>query len=508
MSGRGRQIVLTLLLGTLPAGLLVLTLWAYDILVERMRVGLHDARSHTLRTLQFPSGASTNSNASASANLNANSTATAAATATATPATATATVTTTTTATTTAIAMATATATATTMGMLTASEGREASCAISGGDVGKTPFIHEPFRVNASSSGYPTAFLPDAVASLTVLSGEWPAFLDVQTLRGFSSSLGSSAENGVSIDGKGLEPSFLWIIPVAGGSRIAVQSRRQFYGRLESLRALIWIGGLLLVGGAFVMIVMVSRKLSDVFSEMEAKNIELERANRHLEDLGTLKSNFLALVSHELRTPLARLSGQVNLIRPSMEMLPGDLRGRFEQMALDVEELNRMTKNVLDLTRLQSEDLAARIGLAQIGPLIRGCVERIRSFAESRGIVVTIDLPEAPPVAHDAYLLERILDNLLINAVKYSPESGWINVALAEGTTTLDVRVESSGPVVITADRDRIFEKFYRVEGGADVPGTGLGLYLVRQFMLMMKGRAWVEPIPGGNRFAVTLTLS
>ncbi|MBF0499484.1 MAG: hypothetical protein HQM09_05100 [Candidatus Riflebacteria bacterium] len=467
MNGRGRQIVLTLLLGALPAGILILTLWAYDILVEHMRVSLHDARSHSLRMLPIPGVIQATE------------------------------------------AIIQGSATGSTSTATTAFNSRMAAVFVASAVVGSGNVVASETRESSGAvpRGYPTAFLPDGDSPLVVLNGDWPVSLDAEALRSFRVSLGSSTEIGVPIEGKGLEPSFLWIVPIGSGSRVAVQSRRQFYGRLESLRVIIWIGGLLLIGASFVLIVMVSRKLSDVFFEMEAKNRELERANRHLEDLGTLKSNFLALVSHELRTPLARLSGQVNLIRPDVNALPPDLKGRFELMVLDVEELNRMTKNVLDLTRLQSEDLAARMCLAQIGPLVGACVKRIMSFAVLRDITVECELPETPPVCHDAYLLERILDNLLINAVKYSPESGWINISLQEGDSTVEVRVESSGPVIITADRDRIFEKFYRVEGGADIPGTGLGLYLVRQFILMMNGRAWVEPLKNGNRFAITLPL-
>lgn len=416
MNGRGRQIVLTLLLGVLPAVILVLTFWLYDLLDERMRVDLHTNRSHLLRlsAVEIASG---------------------------------------------------------------------------------------------SARNYPVGFLADNAATITSLIGDWPGWLDAAAIRGFNASLGSATEHGVPIEGKGLEPSFLWIIPVGSGSRVAVQSRRQFYGRRESLRGLIWTGGLLLVGVGFALFVMVGRKLSDVFAETEAKNLELERANRHLEELGTLKSNFLALVSHELRTPLARMAGQMELLKPLVEALPPEVGRRLQEIAVDVEELNRMTKNVLDLTRLQSEDLAARMTLGQIGPLVMGRVERIRSMATVRGLELTVETPDAPPVNHDTYLLERILDNLLINAVKYSPDGGWLRVRLVEKEHVLEIQVENHGPVIAALDREKVFEKFHRLEGGPDVPGTGLGLYLVRQFILMMGGRAWVEPVDGGNRFVVTLPL-
>jgi len=359
----------------------------------------------------------------------------------------------------------------------------------------------------ASVKPYSLAFLRSGSTEIKVLSGEWPKYFDFDSVQGFRSSLGSTTEMGVEVSREASGPAILWIVPVEGGLRLAFQSRRAFYARLESFRVLVWMVGLLFAGGAFLLFVSVSGKLSEVFSEMETKNLELERANRHLEELGSLKSNFLALVSHELRTPLARLIGQINVLRQDAENLPEKVKKRFEDMAVEIEELGRMTKNALDLTRLQSEDLAARSELAQVSPIVKGCIEKLRSAASLRGLEISIDIPETPPVSHDPYLLERILDNLLVNAVKYASEKGRIDVRLVEKESFVQIQVDSSGVIIPETDRDKIFEKFYRLERESDVPGTGLGLYLVRQFILMMGGRAWVEPLTDGNRFIITLPL-
>ncbi|HEY9071879.1 MAG TPA: ATP-binding protein [Candidatus Ozemobacteraceae bacterium] len=355
---------------------------------------------------------------------------------------------------------------------------------------------------------YACSILATGGEELRPVAGTWPASLDAVTLLNLRSSYASETEHGVEIGIASPGPGILWMIPTDQGYRVAYQTRRSFYARLESWRALIWTGGLLFAGVTFVLFVLVARKLADVFNEMEIKNQELERANRNLEELGTLKSTFLALVSHELRTPLARLTGQLNLIRQSADRLPDELRRRFDEMSVEIAELGRMTKNALDLTRLQSEDLAARIELGQISPVVVMTCERARTMAEARGLSIETELPETPPVSHDPYLLERILDNLLVNAVKYAAPASAIRLRVVEETAAIRIEIDSCGPVIPPGDRERIFEKFYRGEGGIDVPGSGLGLYLVRQFVLMMGGRAWVEPLADGNRFAITLPLS
>ncbi len=352
---------------------------------------------------------------------------------------------------------------------------------------------------------YTCIFLPSDLATFTPLTGDWPDTFTITEIRRLRETLGSGTEMGIELDLPEVGPVFFWLVPVEGGYRAAIQSRISFRSRVESFRALIWIGALLLAGLAFFVYVLLARKLSDVFAEMEAKNLELERANRHLEELGKLKSNFLALVSHELRTPLARMAGHIQLIRAQDDKISPELRRRFEEMSLDIEELSRMTKNVLDLTRLQSEDLAARLDLSQVAPLVRTCVERSRPAAATRGLTIECEAPETPPVSHDPYLLERILDNLLVNAVKYSFPESTIRVLLIERESNIEICVESRGEVIPAADREKIFEKFYRIPQEADIPGSGLGLYLVRQFILMMNGRAWVEPREQGNCFIVTL---
>lgn len=359
----------------------------------------------------------------------------------------------------------------------------------------------------AAQKSYACSLLATQTMQLKIVSGEWPAALDAETITNLHSMNAREIEYGIETGIASPGPGIIWIVPTKQGLRVAYQTRRSFYTRLESWRAMIWTIGLVLAGVTFVVFVLIARKLADVFNEMEIKNQELERANRNLEELGTLKSTFLALVSHELRTPLARLTGQVNLIGRSSDRLPDDLKKRFDEMSVEIAELGRMTKNALDLTRLQSEDLAARVELGQISPVVTMTVDRIRPMAEGRDLSLELDLPETPPVSHDPYLLERILDNLLVNAVKYAIPKSIIRLGIIEDSNSIRIEVDSRGPEIPATDREKIFEKFYRGDDGTDIPGSGLGLYLVRQFILMMGGRAWVEPIEGGNRFVVTLPI-
>jgi len=360
---------------------------------------------------------------------------------------------------------------------------------------------------SSTQHNFSWAIVNDENERLVKASPDWPKEFGPDRIIGFRNSLGTSTENGVEIENDASGPAILWIVKVASETRAALQSRRNFYARWESLRMLLWTAGLILVGGAFIVFVSMARKMSDVFNEMETKNLELERANRELEELGLLKSNFLALVSHELRTPLARLSGNIKQILLSNANFPDEVRKKLDEMAIEIRELSRMMGNVLDLTRLQSEDLSARMILGQIGDLLRGAVERNKMSAAGKGITFELETPETPPVNHDPYLLERILDNLLVNAIKYSKENSKIEIKIIEEGAFIQIHIKNSGHPIPESEKEKIFEKFHRLSKDSEIPGTGLGLYLVRQFIFMMGGRAWVEPLADGNRFIVTLPM-
>ncbi|MBF0545677.1 MAG: hypothetical protein HQM08_14635 [Candidatus Riflebacteria bacterium] len=417
MGARWRQISISFLLGIIPAVILAIFLYSYDLIVEKIKKDLHESRLNSLKVL-------------------ANS------------------------------------------------------------------------PENNPSKVFSLGFLPDGAASFSVQSLDWPPKLTPDLVRYFQKNLPSPNESGIQIDELGKEPYIIWIVKGNSGVWVALQSRRQFYAKIDTLKVLIWTGGLIVVGISFILFVYIARKISEIFSEMETKNLELERANRHLEELGKLKSNFLALVSHELRTPLARLNGQINLLLSGNEV-PVDFKKRVLEMAVDIEELNRQTKNVLDLTRLQSEDLSVKSSPGQIGPIIESAVNRIKRAGKQRGLNFIFENVEIPLVNHDQYLLERILDNLLNNAVKYSNENSSVKISLHEKRDLIEIHVDSEGPVVPESEREKIFEKFYRGENSMEnIPGTGLGLYLVRQFILIMGGRAWAVGSENGNRFVITLPLA
>ncbi|MEO6867279.1 MAG: ATP-binding protein [Gaiellales bacterium] len=221
-----------------------------------------------------------------------------------------------------------------------------------------------------------------------------------------------------------------------------------------------------------------------------------------LRDADDLKNTFLAAVSHELRTPLTSILGfaMTVLDRPGISD-----QQRAEMLRTIVEEaehLEGILANLLDLDRLTRGKSTLVVREAAPADVITSVVLRIHART---GRTVRLDLEEGPAIPLDAAKIERVIENLVSNAVKYTPAGADIDVRLRYDSHGVTVRVDDAGPGISRELRETIFEPFRR---GSDVgvAGTGIGLSLVDRFSRMHGGRAWLEERPGGGcRFQVYL---
>jgi len=229
-------------------------------------------------------------------------------------------------------------------------------------------------------------------------------------------------------------------------------------------------------------------------------------------ELSRLRADFVSGVSHELRTPLA----QIRMF--SETLLLGRVRSEREQMrSLEIidQEARRLThlvENLLHFSR--AERLVTRLSPAptELAPLVRQTVEAFTPLAAARGVILATELHDGLVAPVDADALRQMLLNLLDNAVKYGPEEQTLTVGLraSEGGRRARIWVDDQGPGIPAADRERIWDRFWRLERdrGSAVAGTGIGLSVVRELVALHDGRAWAEDAPGrGARFVIDLPL-
>jgi two-component system, OmpR family, phosphate regulon sensor histidine kinase PhoR len=228
-----------------------------------------------------------------------------------------------------------------------------------------------------------------------------------------------------------------------------------------------------------------------------------------LRRLERVRRDFVANVSHEFKTPLTAIQGFAETL------LGGALddrenRRRFLEIILEhARRLARLTDDLLELSQIEAERFELEIRALPVSQLLDSCIETTRLRAVEKQLALSVDCPGGlPEVAGDRRRLSEVLQNLLDNAVQYTPPGGRIDVcARAEGREVL-VTVSDTGIGIPTADQARIFERFYRVDTARsrEVGGTGLGLSIAKHIVEAHSGRIWVESELGqGSRFHFTV---
>jgi two-component system, OmpR family, sensor histidine kinase KdpD len=215
-----------------------------------------------------------------------------------------------------------------------------------------------------------------------------------------------------------------------------------------------------------------------------------------------IKTAVLHSVSHDLRSPLtAIVAAASSLANPELQLADVDRAELVTSIRSAADRLNRVVGNLLDLSRLQTGVAAPHPELWLAEELVGRAVEQLGT--EGDRVVVYID-SDAPPVRVDAVQIERVLVNLLDNALKFSPAGSPVQVRVDEREGELLLHVVDQGPGVAAGERETVFEPFRRGDG-ATARGAGLGLAIARGFSEANGARIWAEDDPWGGHFVLAL---
>jgi len=218
-------------------------------------------------------------------------------------------------------------------------------------------------------------------------------------------------------------------------------------------------------------------------------------------ELQQTKNDVMALVSHEMRTPLTAIQGMSELMA-QFDLDPERSREMSIAIHDEAKRLTHMIGEYLDITRLESGTTALRRAAVRIEALVERTLLMLDPLAAERGIRLTRRLDSSvPPVLADADLLSRAIANLVSNAVKYSPPKTEVVISAAKAANGVSIEVADQGYGIPESSVNRVFEKFYRVPRvqDVDVPGTGLGLALVREIAEMHGGSVAVRSTVGAG---------
>jgi two-component system, OmpR family, sensor histidine kinase KdpD len=244
------------------------------------------------------------------------------------------------------------------------------------------------------------------------------------------------------------------------------------------------------------------RRFADELAE------KVTAATRHVVEMDRMKSEFVAIASHELRTPLTALQGFSELLA-MRRFEPGELARIAAIMRAETERLGRIVSDFLDLARLE-RGLAPPLRRARVdaGALVTEAVEVLQRARTTHQFEVEC-ADGLPPLDADPDALDRVVKNLVSNAVKYSPAGSRVRVAARAHVEppAVEITIEDEGPGIAEPDRARIFEPYYRAAAGARIAGgAGLGLAVVKSLVDAHGGSIRADNIaPHGTRMTLVL---
>jgi PAS domain S-box-containing protein len=236
----------------------------------------------------------------------------------------------------------------------------------------------------------------------------------------------------------------------------------------------------------------------------------LERKVIEYEELSQMKSDLLATVSHELRTPLATIKGYATMILDYFSKLTSnETKEYLKSIDNSTDRLSKLVDNLLDTSRLEAGLLNLEKATVSLSQLIKGIVTEA-SIRDNQGHVFTIKGNRVPRVNIDAKRIRQVLDNLIDNAIKYSPPGTEITISTEKSDKGLLISVSDHGAGVPAGELQNIFDRMYRIEqrvySGAN--GMGLGLYICQRLVEAHGGKIWAESKLGqGTTIKFTLPI-
>jgi signal transduction histidine kinase len=236
------------------------------------------------------------------------------------------------------------------------------------------------------------------------------------------------------------------------------------------------------------------RAVAEAFNHMSEEVVNTQQSQH----------DFLANVSHDLKTPLTSIQGY------SQAIIDGTVKQPEKAASIIYDEAARLTRMVIaltDLARIQAGQFSLNMNQLDVSDVVKAVVQRLEMLAANKDITLTVQTPPLPHIAGDGDRLVQVFNNLVGNALKYTPDGGKVDVVTRQATNGVDVVIRDTGIGIPKKDLPRIFERFYQVDKARGPKrGTGLGLAITHEIVQAHGGTIDVQSIEGhGTQFIVWL---
>jgi len=253
-----------------------------------------------------------------------------------------------------------------------------------------------------------------------------------------------------------------------------------------------------------------TRDLDDSAVMLIRRDVALTRATERLEELDSVKSEFISVAAHQLRTPLSAIKWTLSLLLDGdAGAITAEQKELFEKAAQSNERMIRLIEDMLTVTRIESGKATFVSVPVSLGEILSGIVTEVSSTASDKGLTLTLaPIPEHRTILGDDEKLRSVFQNLLENAIRYTPKGGSIALSLLQREHMIEVRISDTGIGIPEKQRMNIFSKFFRADNAVKTvtDGTGLGLYVAKTIVEKHHGTLRFESIEGkGTTFIITL---
>jgi len=249
-------------------------------------------------------------------------------------------------------------------------------------------------------------------------------------------------------------------------------------------------------------------QLGSTFREMSERIVHQVKLLQHND---ASRREMVANVSHDLRTPLASLQGYLETLKLKAEELSDEQRQEYIDIAYKhSERLRKLISELFELSTLENQDARLHYEPFSMSELLQDVCQKFRLEAEKKGLQLSTAISTQPTfVSADIGLIQRVVENLIENAIKYTPEGGRVAVSLLMGEDTITTQITDTGQGISAEDMPHIFERFYRVEKHRNLDGTGLGLAIAKRIMQLHNSSIEVQSKPNlGTTFSFPLPCS
>lgn len=234
--------------------------------------------------------------------------------------------------------------------------------------------------------------------------------------------------------------------------------------------------------------------IANMVGKLELQNVEILRKNEELLNLNLEKNNLIGIVAHDLKSPLNQIKGLLSLVKMTgkVDEESGKYLNMMEQSAV---RLNEMIAKILDVEAIESRQMNLKMEKVSLSEILNNVADRYANDAAKKNIAISRSIPSNIIIQADKNYVEQVLENLISNAIKFSPfeRSVFVNLTTQDGKAVCEIK--DQGPGLSDDDKKKLFGKYQKLSAkptGNEI-STGLGLSIVKKFVEAMNGEIWCE---------------